>query len=258
MTDHIKIAMDDGVLILTMNRPDKKNALSNDMYRRLAEAVEEAQADPAIRAVLIQGEGGVFTAGNDLSDFAAVSSGEAKGTRYGSVFIDTIGRAQKPLIAAVNGIAVGIGVTMLLHCDLVYVAEDARLSTPFVNLGLVPEAASSLLLPARIGHARAFAMFALGEVVLGSKAAEIGLANQALPAAEVQAAALAAARAVAKRPLGSVMATKRLMRDTAAIAAVMEAEGKLFTERLKTAEAAEAFAAFAERRAPDFTKVAAS
>ena len=246
MSDHITLAIDDGVLILTMNRPDKKNALSNDMYRRLAEAVEEAQTDPTIRAVLLQGAGGVFT---------AVSSGQAKGIRYGSVFIDTIGRAEKPMIAAVTGLAVGIGVTMLLHCDLVFVADDARLSTPFVNLGLVPEAASSLLLPQRIGYARAFAMFALGEAVLGERAAEIGLANQALPAGEVQAAALAAAKAVAKRPLGSVMATKRLMRDVETIKAVMEAEGKLFTERLKTAEAAEAFAAFAERRAPDFTKV---
>ena len=115
-----------------------------------------------------------------------------------------------------EGLAVGIGVTMLLHCDLVFVAEDARLSTPFVNLALVPEAASSLLLPQRIGHARAFAMFALGEPVLGEKAAEIGLANQALPAAEVQAAALAAAKAVAARPLGSVMATKALMRECCA------------------------------------------
>ncbi len=255
MTDHITIAIDEGVLILTMNRPEKKNALTNDMYRRLAEAVEEAQGDPTIRAVLLQGSGGVFTAGNDLSDFAAVSSGQAKGARYGSVFIDTLGRAEKPMIAAVTGLAVGIGVTMLLHCDLVFVADDARLSTPFVNLGLVPEAASSLLLPQRIGHARAFAMFALGEAVLGDRAAEIGLANLALPAAEVQAAALAAAKAVAKRPLGAVMATKRLMRDTETIKRVMEAEGKLFTERLKTAEAAEAFAAFAERRAPDFTKV---
>ena len=255
MTDHITIAMDGGVLILTMNRPEKKNALSNEMSRVLAEAVEAAQDDASIRCVLIQGAGGVFTAGNDLSDFAAVSAGKAQGTRYGSVFIDTIGRAKKPLVAAVEGLAVGIGVTMLLHCDLVFVAEDARLSTPFVNLALVPEAASSLLLPQRIGHARAFAMFALGEPVLGEKAAEIGLANQALPAAEVQAAALAAAKAVAARPLGSVMATKALMRDVAAIKAVMEAEGKLFTERLNTAEAAEAFAAFAERRAPDFTKV---
>ncbi len=255
MTEHIKIAIDDGVLILSMNRPDKKNALSNDMYRRLAEAIEEAQSDPAIRCVLLQGEGGVFTAGNDLADFAAVSSGQAHGTRYGSVFIETIGRAEKPMVAAVTGLAVGVGVTMLLHCDLVYVADDAKLSTPFVNLGLVPEAASSLLLPARIGHARAFAMFALGEPVLGERAAEIGLANQALPAGEVQAAALAAAKAIAKRPLGSVMATKRLMRDTAAIKAMMDAEGEVFTQRLKTAEAAEAFAAFAERRAPDFTKV---
>lgn len=255
MTDNIKIALDEGVLILTFNRPDKKNAISNEMYRVLSEAVEAAQDDPDIRVILFQGDGGVFTAGNDLSDFAAVSTGKTDGARFGSRFIRNLSTSKKPMVGAVTGLAVGIGVTMLLHCDLVYVADDAKLSAPFVNLALVPEAASSLLLTERIGYNRAFAMFALGEPVLGVDAASMGLANQALPSAEVNAAALAAAKALAKRPLGAVMATKRLMREHARITERLEAELVLFDQRLKTAEAAEAFAAFAERRPPDFTKV---
>lgn len=256
VTEHIRIALEDGVLRLGFNRPEKKNAITNAMYKVLAEAVDEAGRDPTIRVILFEGVGGVFTAGNDLSDFAAVSAGQAHGERYGSRFIRNIAACEKPMVAAVTGLAVGIGLTMLLHCDLVYAAEDARLSAPFVNLALVPEAASSLLLPARIGHARAFAMFALGEPVLGKEAAAIGLVNQALPATEVNAAALASAKALARRPLGAVMATKKLMRESAAVAARMDAELVEFDRRLKTAEAAEAFAAFAQRRAPDFTKVA--
>jgi enoyl-CoA hydratase/carnithine racemase len=171
------------------------------------------------------------------------------------LFLAALARAQKPYVAAVQGLAVGVGVTMLLHCDLVYVAEDAKLTTPFVNLALVPEAASSLLLPARIGHVRAYAMFALGEPLDGKTAASIGVANAALPASEVRAKALAAARALATKPLGSLQATKKLMRDSQAIAAQMARESEIFGARLKTAEAAEAFRAFAERRAPDFRKV---
>jgi enoyl-CoA hydratase/carnithine racemase len=254
VTEHVKSSLEDGVLILTINRPEKKNALSRAMYLTLADAVEQAQDDPAVRVILLRGEGGVFTAGNDLADFAAVNVGDAEGGRGGSAYIEALGRAEKPIVAAVTGLAIGIGVTMLLHCDLVYVADDAKLSTPFVNLALVPEAASSALLPARIGHARAFAMFALGETVLGERAAEIGLANEALPAAEVEAKALEAARALARRPLGALIATKKLMRQNHPIMERMAQEGELFSQRLKTAEAAEAFAAFAERRAPDFTK----
>jgi enoyl-CoA hydratase/carnithine racemase len=171
------------------------------------------------------------------------------------LFLAALARAQKPYVAAVQGLAVGVGVTMLLHCDLVYVAEDAKLTTPFVNLALVPEAASSLLLPARIGHVRAYAMFALGEPLDGKTAASIGVANAALPASEVRAKALVAARTLATKPLGALQATKKLMRDSQHIAAQMARESEIFGARLKTAEAAEAFRAFAERRAPDFRKV---
>jgi enoyl-CoA hydratase/carnithine racemase len=257
MTDEVLIERDGGVLIVTFNRPAKKNALTRAMYAAAAEALTQAETDPGVRCVLIQGAGDCFTAGNDLGDFAAANRGEPdprNEPRGVSSFLQALAEGTKPYVAAVHGVAVGVGVTMLLHCDMVFVASDARLSTPFVNLALAPEAASSLLLPARIGHARAFAMFALGEPVLGDQAAAWGLANAAYPATEVKQKALAAAQALAARPLGSLIITKTLMRDVAAIRAQMQAEIEHFGERLKSAEAAEAFAAFAERRAPDFTK----
>ena len=256
MSEHVKVSLDEGVLRITFARPDKKNAITNAMYAAMGDALSRAESDPAVRVVLFDAEGDAFTAGNDLGDFAAVAAGTlAREDMKAHLFLAALARAQKPYVAAVQGLAVGVGVTMLLHCDLVYVAEDAKLTTPFVNLALVPEAASSLLLPARIGHVRAYAMFALGEPLDGKTAASIGVANAALPASEVRAKALAAARALAAKPLGSLQATKRLMRDSQAIAAQMARESEIFGARLKTAEAAEAFRAFAERRAPDFRKV---
>ncbi|NBB14481.1 enoyl-CoA hydratase, partial [Caulobacter sp. SLTY] len=160
-----------------------------------------------------------------------------------------------PLVAAVQGRAVGIGTTMLLHCDLVFVAPEAKLTTPFVGLALVPEAASSLLLPQRIGHARAYAMFALGEAMGGEEAERLGVAYRCLPKDEVEAAAKAAAVALTKRPIGALKVTKRLMRDAARISELMDIEGRYFGERLQTAEAAEAFAAFFQKRPADFSKV---
>jgi enoyl-CoA hydratase/carnithine racemase len=253
---HLLTSVEDGVLRLTLNRPEKKNALTNAMYGELAAALDRAEADPHVRAVLFEAEGDAFTAGNDLGDFAAVATGSlAREDMKSTQFLSALARAQKPYVAAVQGLAVGVGTTMLMHCDLVYIAEDAKLTTPFVNLALVPEAASSWLLPARIGYARAFAMFALGEPVDGKTAAAIGIANQALPKSEVRAKALAAAKVLATRPAGALAATKRLMRDAQAIQARMSEEGAIFGARLKTAEAAEALRAFAERRAPDFSKI---
>jgi len=253
---HIRTSLEGGVLRITLDRPDKKNALTNEMYAALARELDRAEADPAIRVVLLDAEGDAFTAGNDLGDFAAVAAGKlAREDMNSSKFLSALARAQKPYVAAVQGLAVGIGTTMLMHFDLVYIAEDAKLTTPFVNLALVPEAASSWLLPARIGHARAFAMFALGEAVDGKTAAAIGLANEALPKDQVRARALASAQMLATRPLGALKATKRLMRDPQAIQARMTQEAEIFGARLKTAEAAEALRAFAERRAPDFSKI---
>jgi enoyl-CoA hydratase/carnithine racemase len=255
MSEHIKLTEEDGVLEIAFARPDKKNALSNAMYRAAREALESAQTNKAVRVVLFSAEGDAFTAGNDIGDFAKVANGQ-DGEPQAHVFIEALGRAEKPIVAAVPGVAVGVGTTMLLHCDLVYVAETAKLSAPFVNLALVPEAASSMLLPARVGHVRAFAMFALGESISGAEAVTLGLANKVLPQDEVLTAARAAAKALAKKPLGSVLATKRLMRDVAALLAKMDNETMVFGERLKSDEAREAFRAFAERRPPDFSKFA--
>ena len=163
MTEHVKTEIDAGIMTLTLARADKKNALSNAMYSAMSDGLERAEKDPAVRVVLFQGDGDSFTAGNDLADFSAQANGKDTGEPQAHRFISNLGKATRPLVAAVQGNAVGVGTTMLLHCDLVFLADTAKLMTPFVNLALVPEAASSWLLPARIGHVRAYAMFALGE-----------------------------------------------------------------------------------------------
>ena len=259
MTEQVLSEKAGGVLTLTLNRPEKKNALTREMYAALGGAIDAANDDPSVRCVLIQANGDMFTAGNDLADFAAVNAGDPeaqKAQRDGNPLLTALGRAKKPLVAAVQGRAVGVGLTMLLHCDLVFVAEDALLTTPVVNLALLPEAASSILLPARIGHARAFSMFVLGEAITGRQAEAWGLANAALPADQVQARARAAAEAVAARPPASVAITKSLMREPEQLAARMALEGQHFIRQLASAEAKEAFAAFAEKRAPDFSRIA--
>ena len=253
MTEHVILHQTEAVLELRLARPEKKNALHNAMYGALADALARAESDSAIRCVLFTAEGGDFTAGNDLADFAAIGTGAlAPEARHVGRFLKQLAHATKPLVAAVQGQAVGVGCTMLLHCDLVYVAPDARLTTPFCNLGLVPEAASSLLLPARIGHARAYAMFALGEAISGQEAVSLGLANLAVPAPELREAALAKALLLASRAPGALSATKALLRDGAKLAAQMDIEGKIFEQRLSSGEAREAFAAFLEKRAPVF------
>ena len=239
------------VLTIILDRPAKKNAITDAMYGDIAAALARAADDPGIGAVLIRGEGPDFCAGNDISMFAAAAAGEqdilASNT---GPFLQAISTFPKPLVAAVTGRAIGIGVTMLLHCDLVYVAADAELRTPFIDLGLVPEAASALTLPERIGHVRSFALFALGEALSGAEAAAIGVANRALPADEVLRAAELAARTLAAKPLSALVATKALMRNAEAIAAALDADQKAFVAQLQTPEAAAAFAAFAARKGP--------
>src|ERR1700722_15498766 len=256
MTEHGKIAIAGGVMTLTLQRPEKKNALTGAMYDALSDALTRSEADASVRVILFQGEGDSFTAGNDLADFASQARGESAVDSPPHSFIETISKVNKPLVAAVQGNAVGVGTTMLLHCDLVYLADNARLITPFVNLALVPEAASSWLLPLRIGHVRAYAMFALGEPMEAAAAQASGLANAVVPPGELRKRAHDAAIELTKRPAGSLSMTKKLMRDHQRIATQIAEEGQLFKERLKTPEASEAFAAFAERRPPDFTKVA--
>ena len=245
----------EGMLSLTMNRPEKKNAFTREMYRAFAEAVNAANDDRDVRVILVQGAGDGFTAGNDLGEFAAVNRGEDLGEPSGLPLLHALANAKKPLVAAVHGRAVGIGLTMLLHCDLVYVAENALLSVPFVNLALLPEAASSLLLPARIGHVRAFELFALGQPIDGRTAVAWGIANAAVPADEVLSRARAAAQALAARPPAAVGLTKALMRDVAAVTARIQEELEHFAAQLKSPEAREALAAFFEKRPADFSKV---
>ena len=254
MTEHVIIEQTGGVLTLTLNRPEKKNALTAAMYAVLTSAIDGAAATADVRCVLIQGNGDSFTAGNDLAEFAAINSGDGE-RASGNSLVSALARASVPIVAAVQGRAVGVGATMLLHCDLVFVTDDARLSTPFVNLALVPEAASSLLLPARIGHARAFSMFVLGEPIDGATAAAWGIANAVVPRDELRTRARSAAEAVAARPRTSVTLTKRLMRDAEALAVRIGEENRHFTNQLKSAEAREAFTAFREKRPPDFSNL---
>ena len=253
MSEHIKIETADGVMTLVLARPEKKNALTDAMYKALADALTAANHDPAVRAILIRAEGDLFTAGNDLGEFATRKAGDAK---PGNVtrFLRALAHLAKPLVAAVQGRAVGVGTTMLLHCDQVVLAENAKLTTPFVGLALVPEAGSSRFLPARIGHVRAFSMFALGEEVDAEKALDWGLANRVVALDALDAAGRDIAVRLAKQPLGALMTTKRLMIDTGAITEQMDRETLEFSARLVSPEAREAFAAFAERRPPNFAQ----
>jgi enoyl-CoA hydratase/carnithine racemase len=253
MVEHIKTDLSGGVLTIKLARPDKKNALTDVMYGALADAFEAAETDPTVRVILLQGEGDMFCAGNDVGEFAAAASGAFQGQRHVDRFLHVLAKSSRPLVAAVQGRAVGIGTTLLLHCDFILLADNALLSTPFVNLALVPEAASSLLLPARIGHVRAFEMFALGEPVNAHSAVDFGLANRVVPLDSLPAEALAVAERIARQPAGALSATKRLMHDPAVLTAQMDVESAIFNERLQTAEAREAFTAFAERRPPDFS-----
>ena len=253
MTEHVLIEKAEKILVLTLNRPEKKNALTRAMYKTLATEISNADADADIRCILLLAKGDMFTAGNDLADFAAVGNASAPPVD-GNPLLPALARSRTPIVAAVNGRSVGVGVTMLLHCDMVFVAEDALLSTPFVNLALVPEAASSILMPLRIGHVRAFEMFVLGEPVNAQQAVAWGIANRAVPLADLHRTARATALAIAARAPAAVGATKSLMRDEALMLARMSVEGGHFLHQLKSAEFKEAFAAFTERRPADFSK----
>ena len=246
--EHMLVTRDGGVLEIRFNRPDKKNAITNAMYGVMADAVESAESDEAIRAVLFTAAGDFFSAGNDIKDFAAQSSGAFDGPRHVGRFLEVVINAEKPIVASVQGHAVGVGTTMLFQCDLVYVADHARLTVPFIDLGVVPENASSMTMVDRLGHTRAFALFGLGEPLMGKDAAAWGLANAALPAAEVEPRARAAAQTLAAKPPQSMRLTKKLMRDRAALMARMREEGEIFAERLRSPEAAAAFAAFLQKR----------
>jgi enoyl-CoA hydratase/carnithine racemase len=244
----------DGVLTLTFDRLDRKNAITAAMYQTLVDALVAAETDPAIRVIVLAGHESVFTAGNDLEDFMKNPPKDESAPVH--QFLKAISRATKPLIASVSGAAVGVGTTMLLHCDLVYASETAKLSMPFAQLGLCPEAGSSLLLPQLAGYHRAADKLLFGEPFDANEARELGLVNRVLPAGELDAFVRTQARKLTLLPPASLRATKRLMKEgaTPQIAERMSVEGKQFGEMLRAPEAREAFTAFFEKRRPDFSK----
>ncbi|NOV23188.1 enoyl-CoA hydratase [Cupriavidus necator] len=256
----IRIRIDQGILTLQFDRLDKKNAITAAMYQALADALRSAEANPDVRAILLQGQPEIFTAGNDLEDFMQRPPTAGEGAEPAPVFqfLYQISHASKPIVAAVSGAAVGVGTTMLLHCDLVYASDTAKLSLPFVQLGLCPEAASSLLLPRLVGYQRAAEKLLLGEAFSAQEALEIGLVTRVLPVAELHDFALAQARKLAALPASSLRETKRLMKSgaLAEVEKQMADEGAVFRRMLVAPEAKEAFSAFFEKRKPDFSRFA--
>ena len=246
-TNDISRGLEAGVLRLGFDRPARKNAMTGAMYLALAEALQQADADDVVRVVLIHGNEEAFCAGNDIGDFAAAAPSE--GERPSARFMKALLRMGKPVVAAVNGPAVGIGATMLLHCDLVYAGSAAKLVFPFAKLGLCPEFASTLLLPAKLGHQRAAALLMLGEPCTAQEAQALGLVNAVLPPAEVLPQALKAAAQLAATSAPSLRATKALMRgeELAGYEARIAQENAHFAQLLASSEAKAAFAAFLQR-----------
>lgn len=254
----IRTATLNGVATIEIARPEKKNALTVAMYQAMADALDAAQADGAVRAVLITGQPGIFTSGNDIEDFMSRPPGAGSHVADSPVFrfMRSLVAIDKPVVAAVTGAAIGIGTTLLLHCDLVYVSDEARLAMPFVSLGLVPEFASSLLVPRLLGNVKAAEKLLLGDPFSPEDAVEARIANAVLPAGEV----VNHARRVAERfnalPPGAVRETKKLMRRASVdeVLKTIAVEGELFAQRLRSPEAMEAFQAFFQKRRPDFSK----
>ena len=243
-----------GVMTLTLNRVDKKNSITAAMYSTLADALDQAKADAAVRVVLLQGDATVFSAGNDIGDFLHKPPAGQDSPVFR--FLHGIAAFPKPIVAAVCGPAVGIGTTMLFHCDLVYAGDNAAFALPFVNLGLCPEAASSLLVPQMFGYHRAAEALLLGEPFMAEAALEVGLVNRVVPPTEANAIAQAQARKLAAKPISSLIETKRLMKkgQAALVAQQMTEEGAVFGRMLGEPAAREAFTAFMEKRKPDFSQ----
>ena len=249
MSDLVIVTDDGPVRTVRMNRPEKKNALTMAMYDAMAEAIENAAQNPALRCLLIAGAPAAFCAGNDIGDFIKMATGEGALGAPILRFLYALTRCDLPLVAAVQGNAVGVGTTMLLHCDHVVAADNARFATPFVGLGLVPEAASSLLAPRLMGQARAFSLLVMGRPLTADNAKAAGLINTVVAADAVEAEAMKAAREIAALPPQGVLASRRLMRgNPEEIVARIDAEAELFKTRLQSAEARAAFEAFLTRK----------
>jgi enoyl-CoA hydratase/carnithine racemase len=243
------------IACIQIARPERKNAITADMYTALSGALQAAEADPSVRVILLHGQPDIFSAGNDLDDFLRTPPQEPDAPVFR--FMATLSGAAKPVVAAVNGAAVGIGTTLLLHCDLAYCADDSRFSLPFANLGLCPEFASSLLLPLAAGYHRAAEKLLLGEPASAEEALEMGLVNRILPPGEVLPYAKRQCARLAQLPPTALLETKRLLKAgwREATTRTIAEESATFARLLRSAEAREAFSAFLERRAPDFSKV---
>ncbi len=252
----IEVTRQGPVQILRFNRPAKKNALTGAMYQALTQALKDGDADAGIAAHVFLGSGGAFCAGNDIGDF--LSMAQSGGSGMVLDFIEYLPRVQKPMIAGVAGVAIGIGVTMLLHCDLVYASPDATFSTPFLNLGLLPEAGSSLLGPRLMGPQRAFEMLVLGEMFSVERAQHSGLVNAVVAADALEVKVMSVAQRLASKPPEALAMSRKLLKgDVSEVAKRVSEEIALFKQRLKSPEAREAFQAFLEKRPPNFAKLGA-
>ncbi|HKT96723.1 MAG TPA: enoyl-CoA hydratase [Paraburkholderia sp.] len=252
MSNEILIARENGVMTITINRPERKNALTPAMYQAMTEVLASAQEDAAVRAVLLRGHAGIFTAGNDIEDF--LKSPPTGGDSPVSRFLKTIATFEKPLVAAVAGAAIGVGTTLLLHCDMVYAADTARFAMPFAQLGLCPEAASSLLLQRVAGYQGAAEKLLLGDTFDAVEAHRMGFVNRVLPAVELDAFVSVQLAKLVALPASSLRVTKALMKRASEheIKTQMSEEAVHFVKMLLAPEAREAFTAFLEKRKPDF------
>jgi enoyl-CoA hydratase/carnithine racemase len=252
----LEITIRDRVQTIRFTRADKKNALMSSMYAAMTEALTTGDASPDVAVHMFIGSGGVFSAGSDINEFMARAKGASSLSTPVLNFIRGLPLIKKPVIAAVDGLAVGIGTTLLFHCDLVYATPSAILRTPFLDLGLVPEAGSSLIAPRMMGYARAFELLVLGEPFSAERARDAGLINAIVPADQLEAVALRSAHKLAAKPPEALSIARRLLRGAPdAISAQIEEEARVFGSRLTSPEAGEAFAAFAEKRKPDFGKL---
>ncbi len=246
MSDQVDISRDGAVQIIRMNRPEKKNALTRSMYQSMADALRSGDADDAVKCHLIVGQDGVFTAGNDIADFMLAAQGNASLGNEVLAFLRAVITVEKPLVAGVDGLAIGVGTTMLLHCDIVMASPGARFKTPFLDLGLTPEAGSSLVGPQALGYKQAFLLLAMGEELSASEARQAGLVSKVVE--DVEAASRSAAAQVAARPVEAMALARGLMRgDRDEIVARMEQEAAHFADRLQSAEARQAFMDFMSR-----------
>ncbi len=251
----IQTELQNGVLHIVINRPEKKNALTSAMYEAMVGALQRAESDDAVRVLVLRGNGDSFTAGNDIEDFVQ-KPWKGRAVPPAEQFIRAVAFATKPVIAAAHGLAVGIGTTILLHCDLVYAAEDTKFMMPFVNLGIIPEAGSTLLLPALIGHQRAAELLLLATPFSAQRAYELGIVNRVVPGDQLLSVTTAAAQSLVEKPAGAIRLSKQMMKKhlTSELDTVIRDEVLAIAAKLESPETKEALSAFLEKRKPDFSR----